>query len=481
MGSLKGKFIYQLLLSSLYTLTPLIIFPYISRTLGPENIGKVNFIDYTAQLILLFTSFGIPLYGVREVSRLKNKKEQLKALVSELVIIHLFLSFLGILIFLAIVSFNKAVYGEQSLIVLALVNILISSFSFDWFVQGYEDFKFLSKRTLIAKVLSALAIFSLVRSQEDYGVYYFILILSNALLIFLNVLYILKRTRLSASNLHISRHFKALGFFFITTAAVSLYTYFDTVILGITVGSLAVGFYTTGLKVIRLSQNFVDSIRNVLLPRISALKESQQYADIDRVVNKSLRYVLFVSIPLCIFFYIAAPEIIRIVAGDDFNASINVLRLLTLLPLLIGLSNIFGMQVLVPFRKEKKTAIAVLLGSILSVTLNLILCPIWKENGAAIACVTTELAVTFILYLYVRKEVHFEIRWTEVFKTVFCSLLFVPIVYYCRMYELHLLVTLLVSAILCLVTYVLIQFFWFQNSIIYEIVSFIRGAKLKTI
>jgi O-antigen/teichoic acid export membrane protein len=303
------------------------------------------------------------------------------------------------------------------------------------------------------------------------------LILSNALLIALNTIYILKRTRFSSKNLQVQKHFKSLSFFFITTAAVSLYTYFDTIILGMTVGSLAVGFYTTGLKVIRLSQNFVDSIGNVLLPRVSLLKESEQYTDIDRIVNKSLQYVLFVSIPLCIFFYIAAPEIIKIVAGNDFNASISVLRLLTLLPLLIGLSNIFGMQVLVPFKHESKTAIAVVLGSFLSVSLNIILCPLLKEDGAALACVTTEFAVTLILYFFVRKEVHLNIRWTEVLKTILCALLFFPIVTHCRTYEVHLLVTFVVSGILCFTSYVLLQYFLFKNSIILEVIHFIKTTR----
>ncbi|MFN2438538.1 MAG: oligosaccharide flippase family protein, partial [Chitinophagaceae bacterium] len=107
MSSLKPKFLFQLSTSFLYAVAPLLVFPYISRVLGPENIGKINFIDFTAQFLLLFASFGIPLYGVREAAKLRNNKTGLNKLITELFCIHLIVTFISLGIFASIVALNK--------------------------------------------------------------------------------------------------------------------------------------------------------------------------------------------------------------------------------------------------------------------------------------------------------------------------------------------------------------------------------------
>ena len=99
MGSLKPKLLYQLAVSFLYSAAPIIIFPYVSRVLGPEQIGKINFIDYTAQFFILFASFGLNFYGVREIARVRDDRESLTRVGSELVLIHILTTIVSLVIF----------------------------------------------------------------------------------------------------------------------------------------------------------------------------------------------------------------------------------------------------------------------------------------------------------------------------------------------------------------------------------------------
>jgi O-antigen/teichoic acid export membrane protein len=243
--------------------------------------------------------------------------------------------------------------------------------------------------------------------------------------------------------------------------------------LGIISGSLAVGFYTTGLKVVKLSQTFVNDLGGVLLPRMAFLIETKDRFEINRIINKSLQYALTVSIPLSIFFFLVAPEIITVLASRQFAPSIDVLRILCVLPLIVGLSNVFGIQVLLPFGKEKKVLIAVIAGCVLSLSLNYILCPVYAQKGAAISCIVAEIIVTFLMFLYAVKLVTFNISVKLILGIIFSSLIFIPIVYLSRNFSDSILVVFLTSSFFCLGAYILMQVFIFSNSLIKEVINFL--------
>jgi O-antigen/teichoic acid export membrane protein len=476
--SLKPKFLYQLSASFLYAIAPLLVFPYISRVLGPENIGKINFIDFTAQFLLLLAGFGIPLYGVREAAKLRNNKQALNKLITELFCIHMIATFISLGLFAIIIAINKNIFNETGLIVLAGINLLISSFSFEWFIHGLEDFAFLSKRSIIIKLVSVIAIFFLIKTTEHYIQYYFILIGGNALLLLADVAYIFRKKIHLVKNIQPVRHLKSLLLFFLTSTAFSLYTFFDTIMLGFISGSLAVGFYTTGLKIVRLSQSFVNDLGGVLLPRMTFLIETKDQFEINRIINKSLQYSITISIPLSFFFFLLAPEIIIALASQQFAPSIDVIRILCLLPLIVGLSSVFGMQVLLPFGKEKKVLVAVVVGCVSSVCLNYLLCPILAQKGAAISCISAELIVTFLMFIYAIKLVDFIISIKLILGIVFSSLIFVPIVYLSRNFIDSALIVFLGSSFLCLGCYVLMQIFIFPNSLMKEVVNFLSSKLL---
>ncbi|MFN2438537.1 MAG: polysaccharide biosynthesis C-terminal domain-containing protein, partial [Chitinophagaceae bacterium] len=355
------------------------------------------------------------------------------------------------------------------------INLLISAFSFEWFIHGLEDFAFLSKRSFFIKIASVIVIFLLVKTTEDYIKYYFILIAGNAIFLLADVVYIFKRKVHFIKGINPGRHIRSLILFFLTSTAISLYTFFDTIMLGILSGSLAVGFYTTGLKVVKLSQTFVNELGGVLLPRMSFLIETNNQLEINRIINKSLLYALTVSVPLGIFFFLLAPEIIIVLASQQFAPSIEVLRILCVLPLIVGLSNVFGIQVLLPFGKEKKFLIAVVVGCVLSVCLNYILCPIYAQKGAAISCIIAESIVTFLVFIYAVRFVKFIIPVKLILGIVFSSLVFILIVYFCRNISDNAIVIFLASSFLCLGVYVLMQVFVFPNSLMKEIINFISN------
>src|SRR5881394_1975868 len=92
---LKNKFIYQLLVSATQLLMPLLTYPYITRVLGPANLGKINYVDFVAQAFAIFAAFGIPFYATREISMVRDDPGKRSILVTEMALLSLFFSILA--------------------------------------------------------------------------------------------------------------------------------------------------------------------------------------------------------------------------------------------------------------------------------------------------------------------------------------------------------------------------------------------------
>jgi O-antigen/teichoic acid export membrane protein len=79
---------YNVLLAISQVLFPLITFPYLARTLGPEHVGVLNFAESFAKYFVLLAALGIPIYGVREVAKVASDRVQLTKTASEIFIIN---------------------------------------------------------------------------------------------------------------------------------------------------------------------------------------------------------------------------------------------------------------------------------------------------------------------------------------------------------------------------------------------------------
>ena len=469
--SLKSKFLYQLSVSLLFSIAPVITFPYVSRVLGPENIGRINFIDYACQFLILLASFGIPYYGVREIAKAGKDIKRISLLISELTFIHVLITLFSITIFSVLIFFQPAQSSDKELIALAAINILANAFGLEWMIHGLEDFKFLARRSFLVKIISLAAIFILIRSSSDYLNYYLILIAGNVAILIIDLLYVLKKKIGFIRPQNIRKHLKPLSLFFLTTVSLSLYTFFDTVILGIISGTLAVGFYTTGLKILRLSQNLINDIGSVMLPRVSFLIEKGEKSEINRIINKSLQYIITIAIPFGTFIFLASHEIISLLAGEKFLASVAILQLLSVLPLIAGLTNLFFLQVLLPHGKEKIILAGLILGSLVSIASNIILCPIYGERGAALSCIAAEISIALFLGLYSVKQVRFQMPWQTIGGSISAALSFVPVIFLCQKLSGNPLIVLITEGIFCLASFVLIQLL-FRNNILREGIQF---------
>ena len=107
MATLKKNFLFNLLLTAFKILLPLITFPYVARVLKASGIGLVSLTESTASYAIMFAALGIPIYGIREVSKRRTNQQALNNLFSELFVIHLLISSIVFTCYLLFVIYNK--------------------------------------------------------------------------------------------------------------------------------------------------------------------------------------------------------------------------------------------------------------------------------------------------------------------------------------------------------------------------------------
>ena len=389
-----------------------------------------------------------------------------------MVLLHSLFALLAAIIFVLV---TMGQWNSSPLLyVFALANIALSAYSFEWYLQGVEAFRFAAIRTICIRIVMLVAFFLLIKNDRDYPYYSGIFTMGFLLMSLINGYKVVSENYFVRQPLTLRKHLTPLGHFFLTTSAISIYIYFDTILLQhITHNEQAVGYYTIIIKLVKLCLVLLLTVGSVLLPRLSFLASTGSTEAVKLHVDKSLLFIVTLGIPISAGLYLLAPEIVSVVAGQAFLPAIPIMKILALLPLAIGLSNLFCFQTLVPFNKEKIFLKAVVIGGVASVTLNFLLIPSLSAMGAAWANLITEIIISTITGWYAYKIIRFSIPRRVIIQTIITCFLFAPLILLCRLIFSSSLYILLSAISCCVVLFGALQYFLFRNAAVRETIAFV--------
>jgi O-antigen/teichoic acid export membrane protein len=471
MSSTKSNYLFNLLLTVVSLIFPLLSFPYAARILGPTGIGKVQFIVSFAQYFALISALGIPIYGIREIAKAKSDKNKLDKTFSELIMMYIITSIILSAVYLIIVSVISFASTDVKLYYSATGVILLGFSSIDWFYSGLEQFKTIAVRSVTIKAVSLALLYIFVKNPSDVFIYLLITIFALLGNNIINLILVWKRVSIVTYGLSFKRHFKPLFYIFSTSIASSMYTLLDVIILGFLADTKAVGYYSAGVKLAKFSIPFVTSLGAVIIPKISLNLEEKNLDKFYDLLNKSFEFIIFISVPISLALFLLSHEALLIFSGEKFLAGQSVMKILAFLPFIIGLGYFFGVQILVASGKDKQLFISVSVGMVLSIILNFLLIPHFKETGAAYANLISEIFVTATYVYFVKKHFDFKINYIALLQAFLSSLLFIPITIVTRQLINNLTFEVLVSIVSCAGSYMLAQVFLFRNNTALSIYS----------
>ena len=157
----------------------------------------------------------------------------------------------------------------------------------------------------------------------------------------------------------------------------------------------------------------VISLGAVLLPRLSYYIEMKREREFRRMTSYALSFVMMIALPIVVYILLFAEEGIGFLSGRAYAMAVTPTRLVIPTILFMGLSNILGMQILVPTDREKRVLQAVLVGAAVDFLLNLLLIPHMGASGASIGTLVAELAVVMVEAVILKdflREIHQKYR-----------------------------------------------------------------------
>lgn len=392
--SLKKNFVMNSLLTMSSFIFPLITFPYISRIIGPSGTGKINFVTSFINYFAMVAQLGIPTYGIRACARVRDNKNELTKVVQELLIINLattVVSYIGLTLCLIYIPKFQM---EKDLYIIISFSIVLTTIGMEWLYKALEQYTYITIRSIIFKFIAVIAMFLLIHAEKDYVMYGAITIFASSASNILNFINVHKYVELKpVGNFNFRRHFRPVVVFFAMTIATTIYTNLDNVMLGFMTSDIEVGFYSAAIKIKSILVSLVTSLGTVLLPRVSYYIEKNRMDDFKRIYEKAFNFVFVIACPLTIYFILFAKESISFLSGNLFEGSIVPMKIIMPTVLLIGLSNITGIQILVPLGKEKIVLYSEIVGAITDCVINAMLIPRFKASGAAIGTLVAEVAV----------------------------------------------------------------------------------------
>lgn len=386
---------------------PVITIPIISRVIGPEKYGVINFASSFVLYFVLLITYGFDLTATRRISQDPKNHLLRNAVFCEVLSAQVLLFLLSTLIFSVCLFAVPQLSVEKEVAVFSFLVTIGTVFTQNWLFQAMQDLPKIAVLSFISKLLFTISIVFLVRRESDYVWIPLVTAIIQIMVSLVSFAWSVKRYQLSFSVVPLTRIIGLLKeerMIFLSCVVIGLYTITNAVILGLLRPQVEVGYYTA-------AQKLVDVVGNVIsLPLSQALYPFVGFAfgkgmnDGIAIIKKTLPIVWLFTFVAGVLMFLFGPMLIHIFYGNKFDHSIVIFRMLCFVPMIIVLSNLFGIQIMLNLKMDKPFFKITAIGALLAVILNMAMTHIWGSIGTAANWVVVEVYITLAMFLYLRKQ-----------------------------------------------------------------------------
>ena len=382
---------------------PLITYPYAFRVLHAENIGKVNFAASIESYFALIAALGFSTYAIREGSKVRENQKKFNEFASDIFSLNVCSVIISFTLEFLVLFIIPYLHDYRLLIIIQSTAIIFTTIGMDWINSVYEDFVYITIRTIIANIISMICLFVFVHKPEDYYIYAFLTALTQAIICISNVAYYRKRTKITFGlPSRVLVHIKPVLTLFMNNIALSIYVNSDTTMLGWFSGDYYVGIYALSVKVYTVIKNMISAIYSVTIPRISIYLSENNDEKVRNIYSGICSEIIVILLPASAGLLSISDEIVLLMGGQEYLESSLTLKILSisLVGAILGGLATFCMNI--PLGKEKINVEATSLSALINILLNFLMIPVLMHNGAAITTAISEFFVFF--YCIIRNK-----------------------------------------------------------------------------
>lgn len=473
--------IYKSILSLVNIVVPIIIGPYITRLLDVDLYGTYNKVLANFQMFLAFASFGVYNFGVREISKIRNDKEKVSKLFTNLFVIS-FIS--NILVMMVYIGFTLLTSNGMAttLYIILIIQIMANIVYVEFVNEALENYKFITIKSVIVKIIYFISLLLFVTKPTDIKIYAIIVSLTVFLNNIISFIYAKRKIKFDFSQIEFKKYLKPLVAVLIITNVDLLYSQLDKVMLGSYVSEVSVTLYFIPYYIVSTLVSIPYAIINVSIPRLSYIIKNESKKVYEEKLNNSISSLLFLIIPICFGLLAVAKEVIILYSGDKYMEAVTPLMIICIVRLFVSLESVMNNLVLYPNDKENRILKVSFICGLINLGLNylLVLLKIFSPVTAIITTGIAEIIMFIWHYIYTRKKMKIEIKiFTKQNITyLLLGILFIPISLIIKRMKLSFILTLGLIVILCSLLYITVLYIRKDNNLMFILSKFKRKVKI---
>lgn len=384
---------------------PLLTFPYVARTLGEEKFGLLNWAVAIVGYFQLVTEYGFNFTVTRQVALHREDHAKLCRIFSTAMAAR---GLLLVSCFAALTLIIRAVPQFRShgaLFYLTFLTVVGYAAFPQWLFQGVEKMTWITIREIASRILGLAPVFVLVHRPDDYLWAAGVMAGSTCLSGLIGLLYVkpLTGVTLVATSFAEIRAMLREGFHvFLSTAAVSLYTRANLIILGFASSEVNLGLFAASLRPIESSKALVTPLSTAIFPYASRLGSNSK-RELIQFINRNLMRLTAPFAVLSLGIAFGAPVAIRVLYGSKFDKAIPLMQIMAPIPFLVAFTAPYAAYYILGLGLNsvwlKIVTSAGIINLILLFSLFLIIPP---ADAAAVASTLSEFVILSLSYCAVR-------------------------------------------------------------------------------
>ena len=406
MASAKKNYIYNSCYTVLNMLLPLVTAPYLARIIGKEGVGTYAFCFSIAQYFVLIAKLGLVNYGTREIAKCRRDKNALSS-----IFVNLFCLQCLATCIITIAYFFYAIFWAGDLQKYALIFFIWvagSLLDIDWFWFGLEEFKKVTIRNVIVKIITVICIFVLVKTKSDVWLYALIIVIGNVIGYISIWIGLRKRVKIAKAKWsEMKNHIAPCLIMLIPVLALNIYRSMDKVMLGAISSMAETGLYDNGEKLVYCLSGLISSFGTIMLPKMSNLAQENQQEKIKYYISKSFKLIAILTSIMTFGLISISDNIILLLFGKEFQKSSLILTMTAPTLLFMGFGNVVRTQYIIPYKKDEIYVKSILFGSIINLVANILLIPHFASIGAVVGTLLAEAFVPFYQFMRLKNEFNF--------------------------------------------------------------------------
>ncbi|MBQ7233686.1 MAG: oligosaccharide flippase family protein [Bacillales bacterium] len=411
-SSLGMNAVYKMILNVFNLLVPLFVGPYIAGLLDKDLYGIYNRVYAEFQIFFTLGAFGIYNYGVREISRVRSDEKKTREVFTSLFTIGV-ISNIVVTVFYAM-YFNVRGNGIDKYVYLVMIIQMISNIFYIEFVnEAVENYAFITKKTIIVRLIYLIAIFGFVRKPTDVVIYSVVVSMTVFLNNFISYCYLKRQYKFSLDDIRLKKHIIPLIISLLLVNVELLYAQLDKIMLSPFVNDIAVTEYTIPTTLVGMVATIPLSLISVSIPRLSSYVGTKDVNSYKNTLENSIRVYMSILIPMALGMLVLSEEIMWLYTKDVYTYAYPVLALSAIARIVYGYESIVMNLMMYVWGFEKKLTIYLLCGGIFNLVSNLLLALTGKFSAFS-SLFTTVIAcalVTIFSKKYFEKQVNMKVRF----------------------------------------------------------------------